>query len=138
MARWLLKSDPDTEYSWERQVKAKALNWDGVRNAQAQGYLKRMKKGELCFFYHSGKEKRIVGIVAVARAAYPDPSDRTGTCVQVDVKAVKALAMPVTLGQIKSERTLSHLALVRQPRLSVSPVDDAAFARILDLARTDL
>lgn len=138
MAYWLLKSDPESEYSWEQQAKAKRLNWDGVRNAQAQGYLRRMKKGDFCFFYHSGKEKRIVGIVEVAKEFYPDPSDATGRCGQVDVRAVAALNELVTLARIKAEPALAHLTLVRQPRLSVMPLDAAAWKRILSIGKTRL
>ncbi len=136
MAYWLLKTDPDTEYSWDRQVGAKTLNWDGVRNPQAQGYLRAMKRDDRCFFYHSGKEKRIVGIVRVAKEFYPDPSDPSGKCGQVDVAAERPLKEPVTLAQIKADPKLSHLALGRQPRLSVMPIDAAAWQRILSLGKS--
>ena len=129
MAYWLLKSEPGT-WSWEDQVKAGSTFWDGVRNAQASNNLKAMRKGDRAFFYHSGEERRIVGIVEVVKEFYPDPNDESGRFGMVDVKAVAPLKMPVTLEQIKADPALGHLALVRQSRLSVVPVDEAAWKHI--------
>ena len=119
---WLLKSEPST-WSWNDQAKVKKDMWDGVRNYQARNNLKEMKKGDLCFFYHSVNEKKIIGIVEVVRTHYPDPTDKSGKFVAVDVKAKKELKNPVSLDQIKSEKKLSHLALIKQSRLSVMPID---------------
>lgn len=133
MAYWLIKSEPSA-FSWDDQVKRGVANWDGVRNHQAAANLRAMKKGDLCFFYHSVDEKQIVGIVEVVKEAYPDPKDPTGKFVQVDVKAVKPVPKPVTLAQIKAEPSLQDLALIRQSRLSVSPVSPAAWKIIGKLA----
>ncbi|MDH3585096.1 MAG: EVE domain-containing protein [Phycisphaerae bacterium] len=122
MATWLVKSEPGT-WSWDDQKQARTTEWDGVRNHQAANNLKAMKVGDLAFFYHSGKEKQVVGIVKVVRTYYPDPSDASGRFGMVDVRVGKTLAEPVTLAQIKAEPRLAELALVRQPRLSVMPVD---------------
>ena len=119
---WLLKSEPST-WSWKDQVKSGIEMWDGVRNYQARNNLIKMKKGDLCFFYHSVNEKQIVGIVEVNKTHYPDPTDKSGKFVVVDVKAKKTLKNPVTLEEIKSEKKLSHLALIKQSRLSVMPID---------------
>ncbi|MFW6059074.1 MAG: EVE domain-containing protein [Phycisphaeraceae bacterium] len=129
MNHWLVKSEPET-WSWDQQVAAGTTEWDGVRNAQAQNNMKQMRKGDRVLFYHSGKQKAVVGIAKVARAAYPDPADGTGKYVLVDLKAVEPLAEPVTLKAIKGEAKLGHLALVRQPRLSVMEVDEPAYKRI--------
>jgi len=125
----LLKSEPGT-WSWQDQVKAGSTFWDGVRNPQASNNLKAMRKGDRAFFYHSGDERRIVGIVEVVKEFYPDPHDESGRFGMVDVKAVAPLKMPVTLEQIKADPALGHLALVRQSRLSVVPVDEAAWKHI--------
>src|SRR5690606_19736294 len=131
MAYWLIKSEPST-WSWDDQVKAgdKGEHWDGVRNFQAARNLKAMRIGDKAFFYHSVDEKRIVGIVEVIREYYPDPTDPSGRFGMVDVRAVKPLPKPVTLAEIKAEPRLSHLALVRQSRLSVVPIDDEAWCLI--------
>ncbi|WP_162915095.1 EVE domain-containing protein [Desertibaculum subflavum] len=133
MAYWLIKSEPSS-FSWDDQVKRGVANWDGVRNHQAAANLRAMKKGDRCFFYHSVDEKQIVGIVEVVKEAYPDPKDPTGRFVQVDVKAVKPVPKPVTLAQIKAEPSLKDLALIRQSRLSVSPVDAAAWKTLSRMA----
>lgn len=127
MTYWLLKSEPSS-WSWQQQVEAGTTHWDGVRNHQASNNLKQMQTGDRAFFYHSGEERRIVGIVEVVRPYYPDPEDPAGRFGMVDVRAVTALPTPVTLAAIKSEPRLAHLALVRQSRLSVTPVDAAAWA----------
>lgn len=133
MAYWLLKSDPDT-WSWEDQVKEGVDYWDGVRNPQAANNLKAMKKGDRAFFYHSQKEKAIRGVVEIVREHYPDPTDPTGRHVAVDVKPVKAVKKPVTLDEIKADPRLSQIALVRQSRLSVMPIDAASWKLICAMA----
>ena len=123
MAYWLLKTEPE-EFSWDDQVKrgAKGEPWTGVRNFTARRHLKAMKKGEQAFFYHTGDEKQIVGIVEVIRESYKDPTDPKGVFVVVDVKAVKPVPTPVTLAAIKAEKRLKDMALVKYSRLSVQPV----------------
>ena len=121
MAYWLMKTEPE-EFSWDDQVKrgAKGEAWTGVRNFIARGNLKAMKKGEHAFFYHTGEEKQVVGIVEVIREAYHDPTDEKGVFLAVDVKAVKPLPKPVTLAAVKAR--LKDMALSKYPRLSVQPV----------------
>ena len=121
MKYWLLKSEPDS-WSWDNQVKEGASMWDGVRNYQARNNLKEMKKNDLCFFYHSVTERSIVGIVKVVKEYYPDPTDKTGRFVVVDVKAIKKLKNSVSLDQIKENSKLQNIALVKQSRLSVMPL----------------
>jgi len=123
MAYWLLKTEPET-FSWDDQVKrgAKGEPWTGVRNFIARGHLKAMKKGEHAFFYHTGEEKQVVGIVEVIRESYHDPTDEKGVFLAVDVKAVKPFSKPVTLAAVKAERRLKEMALAKYPRLSVQPV----------------
>jgi predicted RNA-binding protein with PUA-like domain len=123
MTYWLMKTEPDT-FSWDDQVKkgAKGEPWTGVRNHAAKRHLMAMKKGERAFFYHTGEEKQVVGIVEVIREAYPDPTDEAGTFVVVDVKAVKPLPKPVTLAAVKADKRLKQMVLVNQSRLSVQPV----------------
>lgn len=133
MAYWILKSEPQ-EWSWEDQVQAGTDVWDGVTNPQAVRNLRAMRRGDLALFYHTGDERRAVGIVEVVREAYPDPHDPSGRRVVVDVRAVRSLPRPVTLAEIKAEPRLSHLALVRQPRLSVVPVDPDSWRRLLRMA----
>ena len=118
---WLLKSEPDA-WSWDDQVKEGASMWDGVRNYQARNNLKKMKKNDLCFFYHSVSEKSIVGIVKVVKEHYPDPTDKTGKFVVVDVEALKKLKKPVSLSKIKGHKKLQEIALIKQSRLSVMPL----------------
>jgi len=133
MQYWLLKSEPG-EWSWDDQKAAGTAEWDGVKNAQAQKNMRAMEKGDRALFYHSGKQRRVVGIVEIARAPYPDPDDEMGKRVLVDVTTVKSLANPVSLQSIKAEPALQELALVRQPRLSVMPVSEASWHTILRLA----
>jgi predicted RNA-binding protein with PUA-like domain len=123
MAYWLVKSEPDS-WSWEQQVRsgAKGEPWTGVRNHTAKANLMKMKKGDRAFFYHSGAGKDIVGIAEVVREHYPDPTDKTGTFVVVDLKAVEPIPKPVTLAAIKAEPKLKDMALVKYSRLSVQPV----------------
>lgn len=130
MQYWLMKTEPST-WSWTDQATKKTTSWDGVRNYQAANNLKAMKVGDLCFFYHSVIDRQIVGIVEVTRAYHPDPSDKTGRFGMVEVTAVKSLKKPVGLEDIKLEPRLAHLALVRQSRLSVMPVDKTAWELIL-------
>jgi len=121
MQYWLLKSEPNT-WSWDQQVKEGPSMWDGVRNYQARNNLKKMKKNDLCFFYHSVSEKCIVGIVKVVKEYYPDPTDKTGKFVVVDVEALKKLKNPVSLSKIKDHKKLQEIALIKQSRLSVMPL----------------
>ena len=132
MKYWLLKSEPST-WSWDDQIKEKIAIWDGVRNYQARNNLMRMRVNDLCFFYHSVNEKKIVGIVSVSKEHYIDPTDKTKKFVAVDVKTKKSLKNPITLKQIKKEKKLSHLALVRQSRLSVMPIDKISWDLICKL-----
>ena len=118
---WLLKSEPD-DWSWEDQVKEGASMWDGVRNYQARNNLKKMKKNDLCFFYHSVTERSVIGIVKVVKEYYLDPTDKTERFVVVDVKATRKLKNPVSLDQIKANIKLKDIALVKQSRLSVMPL----------------
>ena len=122
MKYWLIKSEPGT-WSWEDQKKAKVTMWDGVRNYQARNNLKEMKKNDLCFFYHSVNDKEIVGIVSVVKEYYPDPTDKSNKFVAVDVKVKNQLKKPIKLEEIKNDKRLSHLALIKQSRLSVMPID---------------
>jgi len=133
MNYWLLKSEPST-WSWDNQSKVKKEMWDGVRNYQARNNLMKMKKGDLCFFYHSVNEKKIVGIVEVVKEHYPDPTDITNKFVVVDIKTKKKLKNSVSLKQIKSQKKLSHLALIKQSRLSVMPIDEESWYLINKMA----
>ena len=133
MKYWLIKSEPAT-WSWENQLKANVEMWDGVRNYQARNNLMKMKKGDLCFFYHSVKEKKIVGIVEVTKEYYSDPTDKSGKFVVVDVKAKKKLKKPISLQQIRAEKKLQHLLLIKQSRLSVMPIDLLAWKFINKLS----
>ena len=133
MKYWLLKSEPDA-WSWDNQVKEGASMWDGVRNYQARNNLKEMKKNDLCFFYHSVTERTIVGIVKVVKEYYPDPTDKTGRFVVVDIKAIKKLKNPVTLDQIKENIKLQDIALVKQSRLSVMPLKKTEWDIIIKMS----
>lgn len=133
MKYWLLKSEPDA-WSWDNQVKEGASMWDGVRNYQARNNLKEMKKNDLCFFYHSVTERSIVGVVKVVKEYYPDPTDKTGRFVVVDVKATKKLKNPVSLDQIKENSKLKDIALVKQSRLSVMPLKKTEWEIIIKMS----
>jgi predicted RNA-binding protein with PUA-like domain len=124
MAFWLFKSEPGT-WSWAQQVAkgAKGTDWDGVRNNTAALNLRAMKMGDQGFFYHSGEERQVMGLVEVTRAARPDPSDESGKFVMVTLKALEPLPEPVTLAAIKAEPRLAGIALARLPRLSVVPIE---------------
>ena len=128
MKYWLLKSEPDV-WSIEQQKKAgsKGAAWDGVRNYQAARNLKSMKKGDLCFFYHSNIGKEIVGIVEVIKEYYLDKTDGSGRFVAVTVNFLKKLKKPITLEEIKKNKELSHLSLIKQSRLSVMPIDSKSW-----------
>ena len=132
MAFWLFKSEPET-WSWDEQVKeGKAgTEWTGVRNYAARNHMRAMQKGDQGFFYHSGGERQIVGIVQVIKTIHPDSTDPAWECV--DIAAVKPVPKPVTLSQIKAEKRLSDMALVKISRLSVQPVTPAEWAIICEM-----
>ena len=130
MAYWLMKSEPGT-YSWDDLVRDQRTEWDGVRNPAARLHLRAMKPGDEAFFYHSGDERAVVGIMRIAREAAPDPKD--SNWVSVAVEPVCPLG-PVTLKAIKAEPSLAKMELIRQSRLSVSPVRDEEWAAILEMA----
>jgi predicted RNA-binding protein with PUA-like domain len=132
VANWLFKSEP-TAYSWQRLVKEGRTDWSGVRNYQANNNMKAMKVGDRGFFYHSVTEKQIVGIVEVIGAWRPDPSDKTGRFGMVVVKPATAFHNPVTLEEIKQEASLKDLALLKQSRLSVTPVAALHWKKICSL-----
>ena len=136
MKYWLLKSEPNV-WSIDQQIKAgsKGADWDGVRNYQAANNLKTMKKGDLCFFYHSNIGKEIVGIVEVIKTAFIDPTDKKRKFVAVKVKFKSKLQTSVTLENIKKIRDLSHLALIKQSRLSVMPVDYKSWKIINNMSK---
>ena len=137
MARsyWLVKQEPEA-YSWDDFVKEGETYWDGVRNYQARNNLRAMKKGELVFFYHSVSDKEIVGVAKVIREHYPDPTAKEGDWSVVDLAAAKPMKKPVSLAQIKAERSLEDIALIKQSRLSVMPITEAEFRLILELGET--
>jgi predicted RNA-binding protein with PUA-like domain len=134
MAYWLLKTEAET-FSWDDQVKrgAKGEPWSGVRNFTARRHLKEMKNEDRAFFYHTGDEKQIVGIVEVIRESYPDKTDPKGVFVAVDVKAIRPLPRPVTLAEIKAEPHLKEMALVKYSRLSVQPVTPSEWKLVCKL-----
>ena len=134
MQYWLLKSEPEA-WSWSMQVKEKTAMWDGVRNYQARNNLKKMNKGDLCFFYHSVSERSIVGIVKVVKESYIDPTDNTNKFVAVDVKAVKKLKKAVSLDQIKKIKKLQNIALIKQSRLSVMELKKNEWEIILKMSK---
>ena len=136
MQYWLMKSEPDV-WSIDQQKKAgtKGAPWDGVRNYQAANNLRSMKKGDLCFFYHSNIGKEIVGIVEVIKEAYLDKTDRSGRFVAVTVKFVKKLSRPITLENIKNTKELSNLALIKQSRLSVMPIDSKSWKKLINMSK---
>ena len=131
MAHWLMKSEPGV-YGWDDLERDKRTEWDGVRNPTARLHLRAMKKGDECFFYHSGDERAVVGIMRVTREGAPDPKD--SNWVSVEIEAVRPVA-PVTLKAIKAEPSLAKMELVRLSRLSVSPVRDAEWAKVLEMAK---
>ena len=134
MNYWLIKSEPNT-WSWNDQVKEGKTMWDGVRNYQARNNLMKMKKKDLCFFYHSVKEKQIIGIVEVVKEHYPDPTDQTGKFVVTDVKTKTKLDKPVTLEEIKNNSKLSKIMLIKQSRLSVMPLSKSEWNEIIKISK---
>ena len=132
MSYWLVKSEPNA-WSWQDHVAAGIAEWDGVRNHQANNNMKTMANGDNAFFYHSVKEKSIVGTLEVVREHYPDPSDETGRFGMVDFKALQPMPHPVTLGQIKQHPELQEIALIRQSRLSVMPITEKEWRIICEL-----
>ena len=136
MNYWLLKSEPDV-WSIEQQKKAgiKGAAWDGVRNYQAANNLRKMKKGDLCFFYHSNIGKEIVGIVKIIKSAFIDKTDKKKRFVAVQVRFDSKLKMPVSLEKIKKNKEISHLPLVKQSRLSVMPIDYKSWKIICNMGK---
>ena len=136
MQYWLMKSEPDV-WSIDQQKKTglKGAPWDGVRNYQAAKNLKNMKKGDLCFFYHSNIGKEIVGIVEVIKEAYLDKTDKSGRFVAVTVKFKRKFSSPVTLESIKNVNELSHLSLIKQSRLSVMPIDSKSWKILNNMSK---
>ena len=136
MNYWLMKSEPDV-WSIDQQIKAgeKGADWDGVRNYQAAKNLKKMKKGDFCFFYHSNIGKEIVGIVEVLKENYLDKTDKSGRFVAVTVKFIKKLDKSVSLEEIKKCKELRHLSLIKQSRLSVMPVDSKSWKIINNMGK---
>ena len=133
MARWLMKSEPES-YSWGDLERDGGTEWDGVRNNAARLHLKAMKPGDEAFFYHSMSDKAVVGILRVARGAEADP--KAPEWVRVRVEPVKALPRPVTLAEIKAEPALAKMELIRQSRLSVAPMRDEEWAKVLEMAHS--
>lgn len=133
MAYWLFKSEPGA-WSWNDHVRAGVAEWDGVRNFQANSNMKKMRIGDRGFFYHSVDEKTIVGIVEVVKEHYPDPTDASGRFGMVDLKAIKPVEKPVTLVEIKRHAALADMKLVRQGRLSVSPVSEDEWRIVCEMA----
>jgi predicted RNA-binding protein with PUA-like domain len=131
MNYWLLKTEPET-YSWDDLVKEKKATWDGVRNFQARTHMKNMKKGDVVFVYHTGDEKSVIGTAKVLKEHYPDPKDKDW--VVVDLAPEKKLKKPVSLSQIKADKRLSDMVLVRAARLSVQPVKEGEFDLIVSLS----
>lgn len=130
---WLVKSEPDT-YSFDDLTRDKTTVWDGVRNPAAALHLRGMAVGDEVFFYHSGGKPGVVGLAKVTRTAFPDPGDATGRWVAVELGAGKPVKTPVSLSDIKAEPSLADLAIVRQGRLSVSPVSGANWKKILQMS----
>ena len=136
MKYWLMKSEPDV-WSIEQQIKAgaKGAPWDGVRNYQAAKNLKSMKKGDQCFFYHSNIGKEIVGVVEVIKEHYLDKTDKSGRFVAVTVRFLKKLEKTVTLEEIKKNKELGHLSLIKQSRLSVMPIDSKSWKILINMSK---
>jgi predicted RNA-binding protein with PUA-like domain len=134
---WLMKEEP-SNYSYDELARDGRTAWTGVRNPLAQKHLRSIRKGDRIFFYHTGKEKAVVGIARAAGDAYPDPADKSGKLYAVDVEPVKKLAGPVTLASIKADKAFASFPLVRMARLSVMPVSDEEWKRIEGMARQGL
>jgi predicted RNA-binding protein with PUA-like domain len=134
---WLVKQEPEA-YSWSDFVKDGRTAWTGVRNFQARNNLRAMKKGDLVFFYHSVSDKAVMGLARVEKENYSDPTAKEGDWSVVDIVPVKALKRPVTLDQIKADKVLQNMKLVRQSRLSVTPLTESEFERLLLLSETKI
>ncbi len=132
MAYWLIKSEPEV-YGWDQLVKDRQTRWDGIRNYAARNHLRSMKKGDQLFFYHSNKGMEIVGIATVSREPYADPTTTETAWLTVDIKPLKKLKTAVSLGQIKKEKKLSGMALVRIGRLSVQPVTEEEWNLVMKM-----
>ena len=131
MNYWLMKTEPDT-FSWDDLVRDKTTGWDGVRNFQARSNLKAMKKGDQAFVYHTGDEKSVIGVAKITKEGYPDPKDNEW--VAVEIAPVKKLKKPITLAQIKADKRLNNMVLVKASRLSVQPVRPEEFDLIVSLS----
>lgn len=131
MNYWLMKTEPGT-YSWDDLVKDKKTTWDGVRNFQARNNLKAMKRGDIALLYHSGEEKAIIGTTKISKEFFPDPKDKEWVAVEITIE--RKLAKPITLAQVKADKKLSNMALVRNSRLSVQPVKDEEMDLLLKLS----
>jgi predicted RNA-binding protein with PUA-like domain len=136
MNYWLVKSEPSV-WSFDNQKKAgsKGTVWNGVRNYQAANYLKQMQIGDLCFFYHSNEDKKIIGIVKIIKSAFPDPTDKEKKFVAVQLSYFQDLNEPVSLADIKGNKQISHLPLIKQSRLSVMPIDSKSWKIICKMGR---
>ena len=136
MKYWLIKTEPD-DWSWADQIKSgdKGAEWNGVRNFQASKNLKKMKIGDKCFFYHTGKEKKIVGIAEILKNCFLDKTDKSGKFVSVMVRALLSFKSPVQLIEIKKNKNFAHLALVKQSRLSVMEIDLKSWKKICKMGR---
>ena len=132
---WLVKEEPEN-YSYDELVKDRTTVWAGVRNPVAQRHLREMQKGDRVFFYHTGKEKAIVGTATVSKTAYPDPKDRVGSLVVVELAAGKPLKRPVTLAEVKADKRFADMPLVRIARLSVQPVTDEQWDQIEAISKS--
>ncbi|HEU0118068.1 MAG TPA: EVE domain-containing protein [Alphaproteobacteria bacterium] len=134
MAYWLMKSEPSA-YSWQQFLKDKRTSWSGVRNYQANNNMKAMKVDDEAFFYHSNEDRAIVGIMKIVKTWHLDPSDETGKFGMVDVAPVKTAEKPLTLAEIKADKSLAELALLKQSRLSVSPITKDEWIKLLKLTK---
>ncbi len=137
MNYWLIKSEP-FKYSWDQMVADETTYWDGVRSYPARVHLRAMQVGDICLFYHSNEGKEIVGLTRVIKEAYQDPTTEDEKWVAVDVAVIKPMTKSVTLAEIKVNYTLANMALVKQSRLSVGPVEEFEFEEILKLGETSL
>ncbi len=136
-SHWILKTEP-SQYSWEDLLREKKTSWDGVRNYQARNHIGAMRVGDVALIYHSVKEKRIVGISTILSGPYPDPTAKDKRWLAVDLEPLKAIRFPVSLSRLKSDPELKGLTMVRSPRVSVTPVPETQFQRILYLGRTQI
>ncbi len=136
MRYWLIKSEPNVwSIDQQKQAGIKGAAWDGVRNYQAAKNLKSMKKGDLCFFYHSNIGKEIVGIVKVIKEAYPDATDQSGRFVAITVKFLKKFDKPISLSEIKKNKKLGQIPLIKQSRLSVMPIDSKSWKILNNMSK---